>query len=114
MDADSNDYDRRTRMTSLGRGIEEVVGRLDPTGGKAKLQSGAASAWRTVAGDAVSAHAVSVYVRGGQLVVEMDSAAWATDISFLSGEYLKAVNAHLGEDVVDSVRIVVAQRRRSW
>lgn len=108
----SDDYDRRTRMTPLGRGIEQVVGRLDPTGGKAKVQSGAAAAWREVAGSAASAHAVAVYIRGRELVVEMDSAAWATDISFLAEQYREAVNSHLHDDVVDTVRIAVARRGR--
>lgn len=112
MGTNEGDYDRKTRMTSLGRGIEEVVGRLDPTGGKAKVQAGAAAAWRDVAGSAVSAHAVAVYIRGRELIVEMDSAAWATDISFLADRYKEAVNTHLQDDVIDTVRISVARRGR--
>lgn len=100
-------------MTSLTRGLENLVGQLDPTGEKSKRQVGAASAWREVAGSAVSAHAVGVFVRGRELVVEMDSPAWATDISFLANQYQKAVNDHLGEDAVDTVRITVSPRRRN-
>lgn len=112
MSVNEGEYDRTTRMTSLDRGIDQVISKLDPTGGKAKVQAGAATAWREVAGSVVSSHATAVYIRGRELIVEMDSPAWATDISFLADKYKDAVNTQLGDDVVDTVRITVARRNR--
>ena len=110
--AGQDDYGRRTRMTALTRSIGDLIGRLDPTGEHTRVQMGAAAAWRDIAGPAVTSHAVAVYVRGSELIVEMDSAAWATDITFLADRYREAVNERLGDESVKSVRIVVSKRRR--
>lgn len=108
----TGDYDRDTKLTSIKRGIESIMGQLDPTGEKGHLQVGAAAAWREVAGAPVAAHAAGVYVRGRELIVEMDSATWAQDIAMFKDRYRDAVNEHLGERVVDSVRITVHRPRR--
>ena len=110
--ARTGDFDHDTKLTSIKRGIENLMGQLDPTGEKGRTQLGAAAAWREVAGAPVAAHAAAIYVRGRELVVEMDSATWAQDISMFKDRYRDAVNEHLGEKVVDSVRISVHRPRR--
>ena len=108
----TGDFDRDTKLTSLRRGVENILGQLDPTGEKGRTQLGAAAAWREVAGAPVAAHATAVYVRGRELVVEMDSPTWAQDVSMFTDRYRDAVNTHLGETVIDSVRIAVHRPKR--
>ena len=108
----TGDYDKDTRLTSIGEGLGNLLGRLDPTGEKYHIQAGAASAWREVAGPTVAAHATAIYVRKREMVIELDSNTWAQELSMLADRYREAVNKKLGDEVVESVRFTVRRQRR--
>ena len=109
----TGDYDRDTKLMSLGEGLGNLLGRLDPTGEKYHLQAGAASAWREVAGPTVASHATAIYVRKRELVIELDSNTWAQELSMMADRYRDAVNERLGDETVESVRFTVKRTRRS-
>lgn len=63
--------------------------------------------WETVTGADVAAHVAPVALRGRELVVEVDQAAWATQIQLLSGTLLARLSEELGGGVADQLSVRV-------
>lgn len=95
------------KQTDLGRALGDLLGGLDRSG-TMLLQVKVEAAWNAVAGPTVSSHTTGAHLRSGQLVVSVDSAIWATELSALSGHYVKALNEELGKGVVRSIRFTVS------
>lgn len=93
-------------VTGLARGL---LDRLDGSGeGRARAE--VIRLWRTVAGQKVYSHARGFALRGEELVVFVDSHAWATDLTLMSEHYLAALQAGPGKDVVTSLRFAVSRK----
>jgi predicted nucleic acid-binding Zn ribbon protein len=69
--------------------------------------------WAQIAGPAVAAHTTPVRLSGGVLVVRVDSASWATQLRYLSGELLSRANTVLGEGRVTRITVVTGPADRS-
>lgn len=77
-------------------------------GWAARLQgAGVHNRWIEIAGKQLAAHAQPVRLHGGVLVVRAESAAWATEIRYLSAQLIDRVNAVLGVDQVRRVTVVI-------
>ncbi len=64
--------------------------------------------WPEIAGQTVAAHATPVSLRRSVLIVSVDSAVWAAELSrFHSGELLAGVRKHFGDEVVTQLRFTV-------
>lgn len=101
---------RRTgKQTGLSDALASLVGRLDRRAGGGLVQVRAAEAWKRVAGVSVTEHTDTVVLKEGQLLVETDSALWATELSALSELYREAMNRELGEEAIRSVRFSVSR-----
>ncbi len=103
---------RRGRQTELGGALEALARRLDRSGGESRMQVACALAWEKVAGQRVQAHTTSAHLRQGELVVGVDSPAWATQLTAMAGPYAEAINEELGKSLVKSVRFTVSKRAR--
>jgi hypothetical protein len=100
----------RSRKTqSVGSIVDGLWGRLDRSG-QGAAQARAVSAWRAVAGDEVAAHARGFALRDSELLVFVDSAVWANELSILSEHYRVAVNERLGKELVTSIRFAVSKK----
>ena len=86
------------------------MGKLDRAGGGYYLQTRVITAWDKVAGPAVAAHTTGIHIRGGELVVYVDSNLWATELSALSEHYRESINTELGKQLVRSVRFTVSRQ----
>jgi hypothetical protein len=107
--------DRESRDTSVGDAAHEVLQRLDRGGNIERAK--AVAAWRQIAGDEVSAHAMGYAMREGELVVYVDSPAWATELAALSEQYRTGVNSVLGKELVSTMRFAVSKKvseERVW
>lgn len=62
--------------------------------------------WLEIAGDEIAAHAEPVRLRGGVLVVRVQSGAWATQLRYLTPRLLERAQQVLGADRVERVQIV--------
>jgi hypothetical protein len=62
--------------------------------------------WPAIAGDALTRHTEPVRLHGGVLVVRVESAAWATQLRYLSTELMDRANAVLGAGSVTRVTVV--------
>lgn len=111
-DEQGRDYDKDTQLTSLRIGLDKVIGQLDPTGTKGALQSHVAKCWRTIAGQTVSEHTISVHLRKQELVVILDSPIWAQEIAMFSKQYIAKINAEIGSDSVTNIRYKVGRRKK--
>jgi hypothetical protein len=85
-----------------------LLGRLDTRGGAERAL--AVTAWTQVAGRDVASHARGFALREGELVVFVDSAARANDLTALSEDYREAVNMVLGKEAVSSMRFAVSKK----
>ena len=100
---------RKGKGVDLGTSLQRLAERLDRKNKGALLQTRVAELWAQVAGPAVLEHTTDAYLRGGELVVSVDLPIWATELSALSGEYIKRLNEGLGQDRVTSIRFTVSR-----
>ena len=91
-----------TPLSDALRAVGEELGLPDP-GLVASLNED----WPAVVGPAVAAHARPRSLRGGVLTVAVDAPPWATQLRYLEGEIRARLVEISGNDVVNTVRIVV-------
>lgn len=101
---------RRREGVRLGDVLSEIGARLDKRAKGALSQSRVVRAWEEVAGPKVLEHTTGAHFRDGELVVYVDSPAWATELSALSESYREAMTAETGEEVARGVRFAVSNR----
>jgi predicted nucleic acid-binding Zn ribbon protein len=61
--------------------------------------------WAAVVGDDVAAHCRPVKLEDGELTVEAESTAWATQLRLLAGKLLKRIAGEVGNGVVSKLHI---------
>jgi predicted nucleic acid-binding Zn ribbon protein len=61
--------------------------------------------WAEIAGAELSAHTEPVRLHGGVLVLRVDSAAWATQVRYLTSELVERANAVLGDGSVSTITL---------
>jgi len=97
------DLDKVSKTTPLSIELSRLMGKLDPDGkmSEAGPSIGAVQrAWNEVAGQQVSENTRSVYMRGDEVVVVLNSSLWAQELSFLSEKYCEKLNEALGVDTL--------------
>lgn len=101
---------REGRDHHVGSEVRRLLGGLDRRGDLGRAR--AVSAWQEIAGPEVAAHAAGYAMRGPELVVFTDNPVWASELSALSEQYRVAVNEHLGQEMVGSIRFTVSKHAR--
>lgn len=100
----------RSRKTQSFNDVAGKVLRRADKNGKRKGAM-AVNAWEAVAGDAIAAHTKGFALRDdGELVIFVDSAAWANQLSLMASELMEGLNKHLGEVSVRSLRFTVSKK----
>lgn len=61
--------------------------------------------WREIVGEELAEHATPTVLRDGELTVQADSTAWATQLRLLQRQLLARIAAALGDGVVTSMRV---------
>lgn len=98
---------RRARQVRLGDELRKILKRMDSTEG---LQRAAVvSVWDEVVGSRVASHTRVLGVRNRELLVAMDSPAWANELSFMSETLKERLNQETGENLVDTIRFTVSK-----
>lgn len=101
---------RKGKQTDIGKALDSLARGLDRKGHGRLLQAGILPAWEKVAGPMVAEHTAKAHLRGGELMVYVDSPVWATELSALAGPYRDAINEEIGRNVVRSVRFAVSAK----
>jgi len=98
----------RVKKTLLvGDVAQGVIGKADPLG--KRFSSRVVAAWNDICGDVVANHTRGVAFRDGELIVSVDSPAWANELSVMADSFRSALAAHLGQDLVRSIRFTVSR-----
>lgn len=100
---------RLRRIAGLPEVMSKVLKAADPVGKRHSAR--AVAAWQEVVGPAITEHTRGFALRDGQeLVVFVDSPAWAQQLSFMSDELVRRLNAHVGTTAVRHLRFVVSRK----
>lgn len=106
---------RRSKAERVGDVVESILKRSDTRGGLRSAR--VCASWKDVAGPAAAAHSRAVRVTDGELVVAVDSPAWASEMSLMRSRYLQALQERVGKEAVTAIRFTVskhaAQRREA-
>lgn len=101
---------RAPRQLGGGAGaVARLVGSLQPISALADVQR----VWSQAVGPALAAHATPTAATGGTVNVSCESAVWAQELTLMSSELVRALNARLGTDVVRELRCTAAPGR-AW
>lgn len=102
---------RSKKTQPFGQVASRVLGRADSRG--KRRGAAAVNAWETVVGEGIASHTRGFALReDGELVVYVDGAAWANQLSLMSSELMERLNAHLGEEAVGSLRFTVSRKTK--
>jgi predicted nucleic acid-binding Zn ribbon protein len=92
-------------MEAVGGVLQRVVGQL---GLEQDLQGWrAVHAWPAVVGPRIARHARCVWFGEGTLRVEVESAPWMHELTYLERELKERLNQHMGESCIRAIRFVV-------
>jgi predicted nucleic acid-binding Zn ribbon protein len=84
-----------------------ILGRLVKTRGwqRPAAEARVFGSWDKVVGAEVAAHCRPVRLEGGELTVEAESTAWATQLRLLSGKLVAQIAREVGHNVVVRLNI---------
>ncbi len=100
---------RRDRpLRSVGESLDRLAGELGLDGARPAVA--VHDAWRSAVGDEVADHAEPGRLDEGVLTVTVDDPAWATHLRYLGPRLAADLNAVVGGDVVERLRVVVRRR----
>ncbi|MDI6692054.1 MAG: DUF721 domain-containing protein [Anaerosomatales bacterium] len=95
------------KAVQAGDIAETLLKRSDRRGGLAGAR--VCRAWEAVAGPAVAAHSTAVRVTEGELLVAVDSPAWASELSLMGAQFLAELQHRFGKDAVRAIRFSVSR-----
>ena len=101
---------RKGRNSSLENGLASLVKRMDSKSGGAYTQARVGLLWQEIAGPQVTAHTTGAHLRDGTLVVYVDGAAWATELTAMAEVYRLALNKGLGKNPVRKITFTVSRK----
>lgn len=102
---------RKGSTRQLGDVVDQVLKRADKAGKRHGAR--AVEAWPEVAGAEIARRTRGFALReDGELVVFVDSAPWAHQLSLMADDLLERMNANLGEKAVRSIRFSVSRKAK--
>jgi predicted nucleic acid-binding Zn ribbon protein len=94
---------RRDDPQALGTAIESL---LDNEGwGLAAATGSVFGRWAHIVGPELADHTQPESLRDGELTVQADSTAWATQLRLLAAQLVRRLNAELGQGTVQRVKV---------
>lgn len=99
---------RRGREGDLRGFADKYLGRIDPEG--RRFAGRAADVWKRVVGEEIVKHTTGSALRDGELLVYVDSPAWANELSVMAEHLRGRLNEELGEGLVSSLRFTVSRK----
>jgi len=95
--------ERRDDPAPLTAAIEHLIAE---TGWELAVAAGSVfGRWAQIVGPDLAAHTTPDGLADGELVVNADSTAWATQLRLLAGELVRRLNAELGDGTVRRVKV---------
>lgn len=107
---------RAKKSQSFGDAAEAALRRIDKSGKRHNAR--VVGVWSEVVGADIARHTKGFAFRDDkELVVFVDTAAWANELSLMASDLSARINAYVGEDVVRSLRFTVSRTvsiERAW
>ncbi len=107
---------RAKKAQRLGDMVNATLKRIDVSGRRHGAR--VVNAWPEVAGPEIAMHTQGFALRNDrEMVVFVDSPAWANELSLMAADLVFRLNEHLGEETVKTLRFTVSRRvaeERSW
>ena len=75
------------------------------------MVEGVFARWPELVGDVIADHTRPARITDGELVIEAESLAWVSELSWMGEEILNQIRIKLGTDEVTSVKVVLAKER---
>jgi predicted nucleic acid-binding Zn ribbon protein len=83
-----------------------IGGLIDERGwGLAAAAGSVFGRWAQIVGPELAAHTAPAGLADGELTIDADSTAWATQVRLLAGQLVRRLNAELGDGVVTRVKV---------
>jgi len=101
---------RRGSNKSLETGLNGLVARLDRNSGGAYTQARVGLLWQEVSGSQVTSHTTGAHLKDGVLVVYVDNAGWATELTAMSETYRTRINSELGKGIIKKIVFTVSRK----
>lgn len=101
---------RRRKLTHVAAIGDELIEKMDPRG--KRHQSRILALWPHIAGPDVADHTRGFALKGGELLVYVDSPAWANELSIMSEEFRARLNQEAGGEAIQTLRFIVSKRAR--
>ena len=99
---------RKKKTVTLGEALGRLVRSLGMEGRLEEQQ--AVDKWAQVVGDRIARHARAVYLDGGKLVVEVESAAWRQELFYMKQEILNRLDRSIGKPLVQDIIFTNSRR----
>lgn len=100
---------RRTGPTDLGTAMDRLSRRIDRDGSLTRAR--VVAEWPEVAGHEIAGHTLGLELRGGgELVVYVDSGAWATELTLMTDRFVTDMQIRAGKRAVRSIRFTVSRK----
>jgi len=102
-------YERRfwDGPKEVGFGVDRVMKHLHaPT---PTVVEGVFARWPELVGEVIADHTRPARITDGELVIEAESAAWVSELRWMSDEILHQIRTKLATDEVVSVSVVLAK-----
>jgi hypothetical protein len=100
------DHDGR----SISGLLQAFLAGLGPRDREKVAEAGVVAWWETSVPPEIGRHTIGVAIRDGDLVVSVDSAAWAAELSAMSEQLRELMAEASGTDTVRTVRFTVSRR----
>jgi hypothetical protein len=85
-----------------------MVGRIDPRG--RRHEGEVVAAWPAACGEEIAAHTLGHSFKEGELLVFVDTPAWANELSLMSEELRRRIDDVVPDAQVREIRFVVSKR----
>ena len=115
MSADDVPRDRVGRVTSrfregprpVGQSIDRVLKHLHAP--KAEVVEQVFGDWERLVGEVIGAHTTPMKIEDGTLFLEVDNAAWASEMEWMSEDILRRVSERADTVEINRIKVVIAR-----
>jgi hypothetical protein len=95
---------------SIGELVAAFVDRLDDRDRQCLREAGVVAWWKQSVPEEIARHTEVVGIRDGELLVNVDSSTWASELTALSGRLQTMIEEAAGKGSVRSLRFTVSRR----
>lgn len=91
----------------VGAGVERVMKHLDaPT---TSVVTSIFNDWEEIVGETIAAHARPQRIKNGELVLEVDDPAWASEMEWLGEEIVRKIRVAVETEEITKIKVLLSR-----